>query len=130
MDRSEIADIIKSNYSASQSAKLLNFSEEALVVLVSSCKENKKINLTDQSIDRLSTMEPCRQSGWLANPFMEYMMDRLLASFAMAGPVAVSAAPVDNNTKPDVKPNNKKPEPEPKKPEPEPDDAVPFDLFA
>lgn len=125
MDHTEVLSTIKANYSPSQTSKLLNLSEEALAVLASSCKEGNKINLSDSSIDRLLTMEPCRQSGWLANPFMEYLMDMMMASYSLRPQNTAQPAKEVKKPQPEPQPETKKP-----KPEPEPDDAVPFDLFA
>lgn len=76
-------------------------------------------------------MEPDRQVGWIVNPFMEFLMDKLMASF-YSGTVAVGSVPTNNsndNSKPDNS-NTNKPEP-PKKVEPEPEPEAPlFDLFA
>ena len=124
MEYSEAVTLVNSNY-GTQASKLVSvLSEEAIRTLAGLCKLNTKRDLADYTVDRLATMEPWRQSGYIANPFLQWLMD----SVTVGGPVATQ--PVQE-TKP-APTNNKKPEPEkkPAKVEEEDDDgASMFDLF-
>lgn len=120
MNFEEAQSIVKKNYSAS----VLKLSEEAIITLAQLYNENTKRHLTDYTVEKLLTMTPYKQSCYIANPFMEFLMDSILSS---ARAQSVSSVPVTITQQPNPKPDPK-PEPKPK-PEPEPDDAVPFDLF-
>ncbi|ARF12455.1 hypothetical protein Klosneuvirus_6_17 [Klosneuvirus KNV1] len=126
MEYSEAVSVVNSNYGTQASKIVSVLSEEAIQTLANLCKLNTKRDLADYTIDRLATMESWRQSGYIANPFLQWLMD----SVTVGGPV-VATQPVQE-TKQVAPVNNKKPEPE-KKPakveEEEDDGATMFDLF-
>jgi len=126
MEYSEAVSVVNSNYGTQASKIVSVLSEEAIQTLANLCKLNTKRDLADYTIDRLATMESWRQSGYIANPFLQWLMD----SVTVSGPATATTQPVQETKS--VAPTNKKPEPE-KKPvkveEEEDDGATMFDLF-
>lgn len=148
MNYDQAADVVKSNYAVQAPKLLSSLSQEAIITLAGLCNQNIIRQISDFTIFRISSMEPHRQSGYLANPFLQMMLDSCTESILNPKPVEVIAPRTvviggkksnKNNIKvPDpipVQPLNKpKPEPEP---EPEPidddgddvDDPTLFNLF-
>lgn len=127
MNYQEAVVVVKDNYN-SQATSLLNLSEEAVITLANLCQENTKRHLTENTINRLSTMEPYRQAGYIANPFMEFLMDSIIAS---ARSSVGSSQPTTTSTTTVPSTNPKVPVKPVVAPKPDADDdvGVPFDLF-
>jgi len=131
MEFSDAVNIVKTNYSAELAAKLIKLSEDAVVILAKECQNNSRINLSDASIDRLMSMGPDRQCGYLVNPLLEFFMDRAMAQIMGGALNSGTASSSDSASTTTTTATGKVPEKKPEvKPEPIPDDDVaPFDLF-
>ena len=127
MDYSEAVIVVTSNYGHQANKITSSLSEDAVVTLASLCKSNNKRNLADYTIERLALMEPYRQCGYIANPFIQWLLDSATACSSQPVPQETNNVPVPNVNKPAPKPNDK-PAPKPE-PELEEDDGAMFDLF-
>ena len=126
MNYQDAVVIVKNNYSSQIDLLTKSLSPEAIITLAQLCNQNINRSFTDATIFRLSAMEPHRQSGFLANPFLEWIIGNCMTK---APQVPQPTATPNNISASKSNPNkNKKPEPEPT-PEPEPDVEPDIDIF-
>lgn len=158
MDYSTATECIKLHYTTQYDLLIKNLCQDAIITLGNLCKEHIQRPMSNETIKRLSVMEPDRQCGWIANPLIQSIIDSYVMKFTSGSTGATTTltptqtptpAPNSQSTVPsNVKPNfTPKPEPDDDvepwdifadskstikaKPEPEPvDDVTPFDLFA
>jgi hypothetical protein len=59
--------------------------------------------LAEYTIDRLAQMEPYRQCGYVANPFLQYLLDSAISSFynPASTNITTDTTPSKTNNKPD-----------------------------
>jgi hypothetical protein len=134
MNYEEASVIVKSNYAMQADMIMNGLCQQAIITLANLCKQNIRREMTNYTINNLSQMEPHRQVGFLANPFLEFVIGKCFD--APSQPEIVISAPTggkkstsksQSKVEPKVEPRTK-PEPEPI-PDPEPEPDIPPDLF-
>lgn len=108
MNYSDAILIVKANYNTQSDLIISSLDPTAIVTLAKLCNQKTNRTFTNATLTRLSAMEPHKQCGYLANPYLEWILGNVLAS--MQRP-----AQVITNTKvgPKSKKTNTKVEPEP-----------------
>lgn len=120
-------DVISTHYG--KESKIPQYlSSKAVITLANLCHEGRSRHVTDATLARLSTLDENRQAAWLANPFLQSIIEGVENSYAR-GTVTSTATPT-----PAPGTNNKKAEPakpvEKKKEEVVDDDEGAADLFS
>ena len=122
MKYEEAVTIVQDTYHEQAEALISSLAPEAIIALARCAQENIRRDLTEESIEQLAEMEPHRQKGYIANPYMQNLMDTWLGQFSCG--YCPSTATDDQAPEPtaDDEPVTK-PKPE-VDPEPEPDDGL------
>src|ERR1700679_322910 len=121
MDYSTASTIINETYGHQANMLTTNLCSDAIITLAKLFKEqNIKRQINDDTITRLSAMDPNKQCGYLANPLLQL----ILSKFISGNPIGCSPVlhmPIqgktsnkpNTNEKPDQSPNpDPIPEPE------------------
>jgi len=147
MDYSAATECVRLHYTSQYDLLIKNLCQEAIITLGDLCKQHVQRQFLNDTVKRLSAMEPHRQCGWIANPFLQSIIDNYVlqvtngvsgsAPTPMPVPIPVptqlrAPAPM---LKPTPKPDDDAeiydifadPKPAPK-PDPE-EEMTPFDLF-
>ncbi len=131
MNYTDAVTIVQAAYGSQADLILKKLCEESIITLAKLSGQNILRQMTDATIHRLSAMEPHRQSGFIANPLLAFVMDNCTRQILEKKPIATKSG--KNNLKPNIKPDPKPvptPEPEPDEPEEdeEPEPNI-FDMF-
>lgn len=120
MDFETAVDVISTHYG--KDSKIPQYlGQKAIITMANLCNEKVVRHVADHTLVRLSAMDEDRQSAWLANPFLQWIMESVESSCYSGTAAAPSPAPTLENKK-TVKPVDKK------KDEEEEDDNL-FGLF-
>lgn len=134
MDYSAASECVKLNYRSQYNLLLNSLCQDAIITLSDLCDQRMQRELSNETIKKLSLMEPHQQCGYITNPLLQYMIDSYISSVInTSGSTTKSntSITIDTTIKPDNKPKPEPPKPAPKpEPEPEEDIAPLFDLFA
>jgi hypothetical protein len=131
MDYQTATAIVRDNYQSQADLLMKSLCPQAIITLATLCNQNTKRSMTSFTINNLSSMEPHRQVGFIANPFLEFLIGRCLDTpQAQAHPV--TTAPPNKKTNSKLVPApapSPAPKPDPK-PEPEvEEEPSPIDIF-
>lgn len=128
MEFNESIEIIKTAYPNNAHKILSSLSPEAICTLASLYKnENVTRQMSDCTINKIATMEPHQQEGYITNPFLQYLIESYLASVMSVKQSHTIQTQTVHPVKiiepmPVVKPVEIKP--------PEPEDDFVLDIFA
>ena len=75
MEYEKAVNIIEENYGSYSHMIITYLCKEALFMIAKNCLENKQISLSEQTLEKMKNMSDDRQCGYLANPFMQYIID-------------------------------------------------------
>ena len=133
MNYADAVLIVTNNYSLQSDLLISSLDPQAIITLAQLCNQNTNRSMTTATIARLSKMEPHRQCGFLANPFLEWIIGNCLTATPSPATATVSTpnskpANVSNSTSKSKSKSKPKPEPEPE-PEPDLDPEPEIDLF-
>ena len=141
MNYNEAVILVRNDYGSQADDIIKSLCEEAIITLGQLNKQNVKRQINNFTLARLSAMEPHKQAGYLANPLLQFMLERCISDIQNPPTVSVPEHNVNvtnnknKNKNKNVTPVEPKPEPKPTPkpdPEPDPDDDpldTPFDLF-
>lgn len=129
MDYDSSVNLITSYYGQQMDKIVQYLSRDAVIALGNLQQQGVKRQISDRTLIKLSTMEPCRQVGYLTNPLLEFLIQKCCNSVGVASVSTPTSVPTKVVTKITAPVVESKPEPDP---EPEPDDdnnGIEFDLF-
>ncbi|QKF93993.1 hypothetical protein QKU48_gp0535 [Fadolivirus algeromassiliense] len=75
MNYTHAKNVVILNYPLNATKLIESLSQEAIITLAGLCNQNVKRIINDNTIIRLSTMEPYKQCGYLSNPFLQWAID-------------------------------------------------------
>src|SRR5579885_976910 len=119
MNLDKATTVIEKNYDYLQYEKITSsLCDDAIITLGKLCKEKNKRNLKNETIDKLSKLENHRQCGYIANPYVQNLIDTCISQIlknyqTSANNFDIKISKESTTLNNPITPDKPKPEPEP-----------------
>jgi len=90
MNYEEAVTILDQNYGSFSNNITSSLSQLACVTLARMCMDGTVRQMSQTTLNKLSTMDDEKQSSWLANPFMEFLCQSVLAQMTRPATTTVT----------------------------------------